>query len=183
MLTQQVLEERLIYAVIVAGKSAKFADWASKRFLELLDGPTPFQYLFKLHYDDIYALCKQASVGGYAKNARCFHELSRALPDLATCSPQELEVFTGIGPKTSRFFITWTREGAEYAVLDTHILAWLREKGYPAPFKTPRSPETYANFEDIFLKEAKLRGVTPRQLDWEIWKSRSNYQGTVQSES
>ncbi len=46
-LTQIELEQRLLYCVVVAGKSAIVADQSTDRLYKLLGGPTPLQYLAK----------------------------------------------------------------------------------------------------------------------------------------
>lgn len=179
-MTQTELEQKLIYAVIVAGKAAKFADQATDRLFKLLDGPTPLQYLAKLHLDDITQLCKTARTGAYAKNARFLWEVSRNPPDLRNCTPADLEKYHGVGMKTSRFFIVWTRPEARYAVLDTHILRWLHQRGVWVPARTPRCGD-YERIERTFIKIADSLGLTPRQLDWKIWSEGSGYKGEVQS--
>lgn len=179
-MTQIELEQRLLYSVIVAGKTATFADEASERLYRLLDGPTPLQYLSKLHLDDIEALCKTARTGAYKKNAKAFYELSRNPPDLRTCTPEDLEKYHGVGMKTARFFIVWTRPEARYAVLDTHILRWLRQRGVWTPDRSPRYERDYLRLEAIFIKIADSLGLTPRQLDWKIWQEASGYRGSVQ---
>ncbi len=181
MPTQVELEERLIYAVIVAGKAASFADKATEALYKLLDGPTPLLYLAKLHYADIENLCRAARTGAYRKIARSLHELSRNHPDLVNCLPEGLEKYYGIGMKTSRFFIVWTRPEARYAVLDTHILRWMRQRGVWTPDRSPRYRNTYERLESIFIKHADSLGLTPRQLDWKIWSENSLYKGTIQS--
>lgn len=179
-MTQIDLEQKLLYAVCVAGKTATFADQATDRLYKLLDGPTPLLYLDKLHLDDITQLCVQARLGAYKKNARAFYELSRNPPDLQNCLPSDLERYHGIGMKTSRFFIVWTRPEALYAVLDTHILRWLRARGVWTADRTPRYAREYERIESIFIKIADSLRLTPRELDWKIWKEASGYKGDVQ---
>ena len=181
MLTQVELEKKLIYAVIVAGKDAQFADNATERLFKLLDGPTPFTYLSKLHLDDIENLCRTAKTGAYKKNSKALWQLAYSPPDLLTCGPEVLERYHGIGMKTSRFFIVWTRPEARYAVLDTHILRWMSQQGIWTPGRTPRYESTYLRLERIFIKEADRLGLTPRQLDWQIWSEAAKYKGTIQS--
>jgi hypothetical protein len=179
-LTQVELERRLIYAIVVSGKAASFADKACLAFWRLLGGPTPFQFMAGLSYRDILDLCIAARLGAYRKNAKAFHDLSRSLPDLRTCLPADLEKFHGIGKKTSRFFITWTRPEARYAVLDVHILRWMAQHGIWTPARTPRHND-YQRLERVFLQEADRLGLTPRQLDWKIWQEGSKYKGDIQS--
>jgi hypothetical protein len=181
------LEWSLIYSLIVAGKSATFADRATQEFVMRLRGDvppghmrTPFQ-IIRIMNDPakLEGLLKLAKTGNYGKLTRALTEIAGAHINLETCGPEELERIHGIGPKTSRFFILWTRPGAEYAALDTHILAWLRETvGVDdAPKSTPPAGKLYERLEAIFIKQAKQRNLTPRELDWQIWKQRSGHEG------
>jgi thermostable 8-oxoguanine DNA glycosylase len=76
----------------------------------------------------------------------------------------------GIGPKTSRFFILWTRPHERYAALDVHILRWLRGLGHNAPRSTPNGRK-YGELEKIFLSEADKRGLSPGELDAQVWEA------------
>lgn len=174
-MTDQELQLRLLYAVIVAGKSAKFAEQAMARLFAGLGNELPFHRIkvwFCNGYLD-YRL-RLAKVGNYGKIFKAFHEVAFADLDLRTCSPAQLEAIHGIGPKTARFFIIWTRTDARVAALDVHILRWLGQQGYKAPRQTPQG-RRYAELEAAFLAEADKRGLTPHQLDAQIWSAGSRY--------
>lgn len=166
------LERRLIYSVIVAGKSAVFTnDVVGRLQKELSDYRTDslFEALrWQVENNRIGALLRRVRAGNYRKLERCIRELVVSNLNLATCTIEELERIHGIGPKTSRFFILWTRPGAQYAALDVHILRWLRSKGYSAPKSTPSGCK-YRELEVIFLAEAEKLKITPRELDEQIW--------------
>jgi thermostable 8-oxoguanine DNA glycosylase len=172
------LEVRLIYSVIVAGKSAQFADAVMQRLqAELADYQTEslFQKLrWQMEKGLLLRLLERVRAGNYTKLSLCIRGLLAANVDLATCTPEDLERIHGIGPKTSRFFIIWTRPSERYAALDVHVLRWLRAQGHQCPTATP-SRGTYAHWERIFLSEADKRGMTPRELDFEIWSKGSGY--------
>lgn len=162
------LEYRLLYSMVVAGKSATFAGNAMNRFLADTHR-SPFDYiLYLLPRGRLLSQLKEARTGNYQKLARGFALLAKARLDLRTCSPQDLEEIHGIGPKTSRFFILWTRPGAKHAALDTHVLKWLRYLGHDAPISTP-SRSKYASIEKVFLACARARGMSARELDAAIW--------------
>lgn len=78
-----------------------------------------------------------------------------------------------MGLKTSRFFLVHSRPNVRVAVLDTHILQWMKDEGYDVPRQTPTNKKKYREIEDKFLAECDKRGVSPAQLDLEIWKSRN----------
>lgn len=165
------LERRLIYSVIVAGKSAKFADGAMDRLFCLpQNGQSYFsQIVAWIALGGLGTVLRLARTGNYGKLERCLRELVKDCPDLKTCSPWALEKIHGIGPKTSRFFILWTRPNALHAALDVHILRWLGKMGYSVPRSTPQSTKKYIEIERWFLHEAGKRGVTARELDHAIW--------------
>lgn len=181
----RILEARLCYSCIVAGKTADFADQVTfKLWAHTIDSESPFEMFRRLGSKDaIMALLWEVKSGRYSSLASCFWELCQSDIDLRTCEPEDLEKFPGIGRKTSRFFILWTRPGAQYAALDTHIMAWLREQGYECTNRTPRTDTSYLNLEAAFLSEAKKRNMTPRELDWLIWSNSTKSRGFVQSQN
>ena len=170
------LEGRLIYALIVAGKSAKFAAEATARVLERVrDHESPFDMVRRVAREGLMGLrsvLRLARTGNYNRIARALFNVAKAGLDRRTVTPEELERFHGIGPKTARFFITWTRPAERYAVLDVHILRWLRDQGYDPPKSTPTG-RRYRQLEEAFLTEADMRGKRPSELDAEIWRAGS----------
>jgi len=167
------LQAKLIYALIVAGKSAKFADEKTRALLgHRRCDELPFDTILRLRMEGrLWDVLKAARTGNYRKMERALQYLSDSDLELTTCTPQQLEFIPGVGPKTSRFFILWTRPDAECAALDVHILRWLRTLGYLAPFATPQDSETYGRWERVFLKEAQERGMKPAKLDAQVWEA------------
>lgn len=169
------LQSRLIYSLIVAGKSADFANNALERWYSgRQSGELPLDFAKRLISEDkLEDSLRKARTGNYGKLVRAISLLTQADLNLQTCQPEDLEKIPGFGPKTSRFFILWTRPDANFAALDVHILRWLRAQGYDAPKTTPQSGKKYAELEQCFLKEARNRRKTPRELDFEIWEAAS----------
>lgn len=166
------LQHKLVYAMVVAGKSARFANAACNRFFRALPvGTTPLAWIHAMAEGELASRLREARTGKYEKLTQGLQELADANLDLRKCKPADLERIHGIGPKTSRFWIMWTRPDAQYATLDVHILRWLREQGHDAPKQTPSSRKAYARLEKTFLTEADKRGKTPRELDSEIWEA------------
>ncbi len=178
------LQWRLVYAIIVAGKSAAFATNAmAKLFPRRSDGlryPTPFDtartWLLKDNFRDRIV---KARTGNYRKLERAVRWLVVAdtLGELSleNATAADLERCPGIGPKTSRFFILWTRPSARHAALDVHVLRWLRNNGHPdAPLSTPQSKAKYGHWERVFIDAADRLGVTPAQLDAAVWDQGAN---------
>lgn len=169
------LQSRLIYAMIVAGKSAAFADKATKAFLSHRRADElPFEMVVRtIQLDTLDRDLRRARTGNYTKlkGALTWIAVHGHEMDLSKATPEELEFIPGVGPKTSRFFILWTRPDARYAALDVHILRWLRAEGYLAPWTTPGDQEKYRHWEQVFLAEADKRGLTPAVLDAQIWEA------------
>jgi len=92
---------------------------------------------------------------------------------LRRCTVHDLEAVYGVGPKTARFFLTHSRPDQNFAVLDTHILRWMRVNvdAY-APRATP-SGKRYAEVEQDFLAYCAERNVSPAELDLQIWSEGS----------
>lgn len=177
--TQYKLEYKLLFSLVVAGKSAHFARSAMERFLAGSHAPTPLRWVNFLwqspligNESGLIRQLKIARTGNYSKLEKAFRKAAEAVIsealDLRVCSPSELEKIPGIGPKTSRFFILWTRPNARCAALDTHILKWLKYLGYDAPKSTPVGKK-YEELELAFLAEADKRGIPPAKLDEMIW--------------
>jgi len=161
-------QDKLLYSLIVAGKSAAFAN---TKMGALFGGykMLPFDEIRDwIKTGKLEKMLRTCKTGNYRKLTRAFTELVNTPIDFETCTPEDLEKIHGVGPKTSRFFLIWIRPKEKYAALDGHILRWMRSLGYDAPKSTP-SGRKYAELEKAFLKEAEKRGKTPRQLDEEIW--------------
>lgn len=199
------LQLRLIYAIIVAGKSSNFAAQKLKIMFPmdtlLQTYRSPFDYLNTLvDYGELQDALIEAQVGNYNKHVKCFTQLcdmaSDGLLDLRTCSAETLESIHGIGRKTARFFIIWTRPDARYAALDTHILKWLSrhqknspegklryycledprkvlKKEFKIPRATPGSKKMYLELESAFLWHSDQIDRTPAELDRQIWEMAS----------
>jgi hypothetical protein len=158
-----------LFCVLVAGKNSKIQARKLADFLRpaAACGFSPFKYIelrsAKFLDEDIRA----EKLGQYARVKRCFLE-SLSL-DLRRCTVDDLEAVYGVGPKTARFFLTHSRPDQNFAVLDTHILRWMRVNvdAY-APRATP-SGKRYAEVEQDFLAYCAERNVSPAELDLQIW--------------
>lgn len=166
------LEETLLFWVCAAGKNAVSAsrgldqflnNWGCRKF-------APFETIrFVDGYTNLSQELKKCGIGCYTFKARTFSELSRSRLNLKACSVEDLESIYGIGPKTARCFLIHSRPNQNYAGLDTHILAHMRDMGYDVPKSTP-SGKKYAELEKLFLSMVKKSGKTVAEYDLEIWK-------------
>lgn len=169
-MTQEQLEEFLLFAIAVAGHNADSTAKALAKFLALGDDVGPFQKIRNMRPAQLRHNLKKSRIGMYAKLFVAFVTVATRNFNLRTVTPGELEEVHGIGPKTSRFFVLHSQEDARFAVLDTHILKWLNLLGYLVPKATPVG-RRYAELETIFLKEADRLGANPAELDLAIWNS------------
>jgi len=168
---RDTLLHQFVYSLIVAGKSATFARSAIARVFST--GAKNLHRTLAVWVADgaLDTRLRAARTGNYTKLVRALTYYVACGIDLRTCTVNALETIPGVGPKTSRFFLLWTRPTeAHYAALDVHVLRWLRSQGYDAPRQTPANRKKYAALEAVFLGLAKERGVTPAQLDAEIWE-------------
>jgi thermostable 8-oxoguanine DNA glycosylase len=174
--TEAELEEFLMFAILVAGKTAKMQAQKLENFLNPMMstmGLTPFGVLEQMiKTASLGTQMKFARLGQYKRIETAFRQILTFKGDLKKISVQDLESVKGIGSKTARFFVLHSRKDARHAVLDVHILKWMRGQGYSAPKQTP-TKKKYAILESQFLTEAWKREMTPADLDLMIWKSLS----------
>jgi thermostable 8-oxoguanine DNA glycosylase len=180
---KEKIERKFIYSIIVAGKTAKFANEKIDQWLSEYnrDNEAPIESVTRLLSNDrLRASFEDVKTGNYNKLTRAMKDFLESDINLLTCTPYELErKIWGIGPKTARFFVTWARPNEEYAVLDTHILQWMNEIGYDVPESTPQNDKKYARIEEKFIEEAKELDMTARELDKKIWQERSTAKNIV----
>lgn len=173
------LEELWIFSICVAGKPAGRTAKAVHSLL--YDDPqyhgSPFDVISALIAKRaLHRKLKKYGVGQYNRIKRSLRESVEHFGDgrLRSATVNELESIHGVGPKTARFFVLHTRRNQRYAALDTHILKFLKEKGYDAPRSTPTG-RRYRELEQAFLKEAALVGKSPATFDLELWKQYSGH--------
>ena len=132
-----------------------------------------FEFFKDLGRDGIHNALVASKVGQYGRLTK---GIMQSLDlDLTTCSLEDLLNIHGVGNKTSRFFLLHTRVGGNYAVLDTHILAWLRDHGIEnAPKNTPTDSKLYMELEGQFryLSRLEYPYLSDAQIDLLIWSDR-----------
>lgn len=166
------LQSFWMFAILAAGKKAVIQARKLAEFLHPIEktDARPFDYLMELKrtnaLDDVI---REHKLGQYSRVSRCFTESMEL--DLKDVSVKDLESIYGVGSKTARFFLLHSRENQEFAVLDTHILKWMRnELGISVPKSTPPAGAKYDELEAIFLNHAKSKNISPADLDLSIWK-------------
>ena len=171
--TDEELEWLFLLGVCVAGKQAYIIQEKMKVFA---NGRTDlFAYIRELRAAGRFeARLREVKMGKYRIIQACFEGLFERDLDLRKCTLADLEALPGIGPKTSRFFVGYSRPGQRVAILDVHILRFLAEQGVEnVPRQTPQSAKRYAELEEEYLKIADRLEVDPTQLDDVLWKDRA----------
>jgi len=172
------LQEWLLYCVMVAGKKSEIETRKLDTFLEgakKLD-MTPFEYIRYLNDDcgELMDELKECRIAPYQQRHNSFVDVVTLLPDdLRGVTIDDLQEVRGISTKTSRFFLTHSREDFDEPVLDTHILRYLKDVGYDVPSSTPQNPKVYAKISNWFKRLANFEGKSVTDFDLEIWKQYS----------
>jgi thermostable 8-oxoguanine DNA glycosylase len=113
-------------------------------------------------------LLRKHKLGQYKRINKAFRAAVNL--DLGNISIDLLETVPGLGMKTARMTMLYYEPDAECVPLDTHLLKFLRARGYDAPKSTPGSRNKYLELEKAFVAEAKKRGKSVRELDTEVWQ-------------
>lgn len=164
------LEEFWIFSICVANKEA---NRISRIVNDLIkhDYLTPFEVISDyLQQGILFDKLKEHRIGQYNRIFKALQQTIEHNIDIKTATVEDLENIHGIGPKTARFFIMHSRPNQQLAALDTHILKFLKEKGYNAPKSTPTGKK-YRELEENFLKEAKNVNMKPSDFDLYLWES------------
>lgn len=169
--TKPELEQFLFFSVAVAGKNSQITMRAVNNLFRGNER-APFAYLARLlKAGTLIKTLKYHGMGQYKKNKHAVKDLVKCGLDLKTCTVEELETLHGIGPKTARFFISFSRPSVQFAILDVHILRWMRKYGIKTPKSTPGSQKRYRELEKKYLSLAKRLKQNPAKLDYKVWLS------------
>ncbi len=170
-------EEFLLFCIVVAGKTAVIQ---AKKLDQLLENLTltygvcnPFILIKESIRDgNLRKYLETVKMGQYGRLERAFDNVVNL--HAPTCSLEDLEAIPGIGMKTSRFFVVHSRANQPYAILDTHILAYMRKHkiGKDVPKVTPSSRAQYLRLEKSFLNHLRKRGIKDvAEFDLQVWSA------------
>ncbi len=163
------LQSMIIFWVLAAGKTAKTAEKILANLIPKRD--LPFSQLEKYSQKKLSEKLKSLGCGCYNAKSRTIYELIHSKLNLSTCEISDLEKIYGIGRKTSRGFVLHSRKNAQCAVLDVHLLRYLKYNNiHNVPTTTPSSKTEYLRLEKSFLLISKKLRIKPSKLDLEIWK-------------
>jgi hypothetical protein len=170
--TQAELEEFALFAICVAGKKSQQTAHKVNAFIQLLaarqPGVRPFHAIYREGRAQVRALLEEVRMGQYTRISNAFMAVSGV--DITFAGVVWLE--SALGPKTARFILLHSRPDQKVAVLDTHILAWMRSKGINTPKQTPRAGKRYEELEKQFI--ALIGNQDVAEADLSIWRDRSN---------
>ena len=174
------LQEFLIYCVCVAGKKSEIESPKVRKFCmdaRFGHGLTPFELIRKLlsvssvEEDGLMQHLKKYKIAPYQQRYNSFKDIVTLLDtDLGKVTIDQLQEVRGISTKTSRFFLTHSREDFDEPVLDTHILRFLSDFGYnDVPKSTPQNPKVYERLSRLFRSIARFEGKSVTDFDLEVW--------------
>ena len=182
--TDNELEEFLLFTIVVAGKTALIQARQLDLFLSIYSEiHSPFDKIRKLiETDKLLEWLQNCKLGQYTRLTACFTQLVNKKLDLRLCTTEDLESIKGIGFKTSRFFIVYTRPTTNYCILDTHILKFIRDfmGREDAPKSTPGTLNQYIYWEKVYLDFLLKHNLDNSTFDLEIWTSYNKKNGNVQ---
>jgi hypothetical protein len=178
------LQEWFLFGVCVAGKNARQTAAKVEAMLEdmrfqgddkIVGYPvffahaTPFAAIeTAIKLGKLGRYLRKHKLGQYKRINKAFRGMIKIDP--ATVTLEELERIHGVGAKTARMLLLYTRPNQEMIPLDTHILKWLRANGYDAPKGTPPPGKKYRELELAFLREGKKRGLNAKEWDTQVWQ-------------
>ena len=157
--TPDELLEFACFCVVVAGKNSH---QQAAKLAELFNHPLMTLHsqlsLMTATKENMIAHLKRVRMGQYERISHAFkklYELSMT-KGLDKCSLEDLASIKGIGPKTARFFLMFSRPAQRYAILDTHLLKFCREvlglqgipKATPAKSKYEELERAYIAYLD-----------------------------------
>lgn len=173
--TDEQLEHLALFLIAVAGKNAETTVKCLNKFMDNTVKP----FALVRHRDDENTLnthIKNCGFGCHTRLTKAFADIAKAGLNLKTCSREDLLKIHGIGMKSANCFLSWTRKGMKLAMLDTHLLAEMRDLKLTTdiPKSTPSSKKEYERLEKVWLDYCKKLKVNPVEYDLEVWKRRSS---------
>jgi thermostable 8-oxoguanine DNA glycosylase len=171
--TDKELQEFWLFCLAVAGKKATMMAKKVDDFLKPTCGLiTPFQYIDNMvAFSTLEQNLRRVRMGKYALLEKGYAEsVSKGAQWLRTASAEDIrKSITGAGYKTSRFFTLHSRRNENVAVIDTHMLKYLKHLGASnVPDGIPNGPE-YLRLEKLLLAEAAKKKLSMADFDLKIW--------------
>ena len=161
----------LLWTTVVAGKRS---DVQTTKFNQLFEEQEP-EDLINQHGNAVRGALRSVGMGQETRLTKCWRHIANNIrpTHLRNIDRDILVQVPGIGMKTASFFIAHSQAWPEIAVLDTHILKWLRDQ-FPKlsiPRITPQQPQEYKDIEALFLGRSCQLNISPTDLDNLIWQT------------
>ena len=121
---------------------------------DLLD----FRNLKKRTVEEISEIFKEAGYIWYNSKANFFNQEIDF--DLETASYDDMLSIKGIGAKLASMWMTIVHKSNDHPIIDTHVLKFLRSKGY--------KEKDYKSLSEAFKHEAKMLNLSVSKLDKRI---------------
>jgi len=171
--TTSELQAFFLFGLFCAGKNSDYASRCLSKLLHKSEGDTPFEILKNLGETGIHNALVASKIGQYSRLTKAICQAVDL--DLHSCSLEDLLNVHGVGQKTARFFLLHTRSNVKCAVLDTHILKFLRDNAVDAPQNTPTSIKQYEMLEKqfLFLIDSHFPFMSVADVDLTLWKKYS----------
>lgn len=174
---QHQLEEFWLFCIAVAGKTAtqiaaKIDDFLSGR----REAEGPYDFVRRLVAEGrLKSELERVKMGKYKLLVQGYAEsVAETGPDLLAATPRDFEEIYGVRHKTSRFFLLHSRHNADVAVIDTHVLKFLKHCGYEnIPDSVPQN-DRYYELEDLMKQEASRSGMGMAAFDLAVWNHYSS---------
>lgn len=182
------LEETILFCCSVAGKNAMTTSKLLDVFLRyahdyaFADPEPPYdpfdaiRGMFTVGIN-VALILKDCGFGCYNHRAKTFKQLVYSNIDLETCTTSDLEAISGIGMKTSRFFILHSRKDATVAPVDTHVCKFLKDQGIIKSAKVNLTPKRYLELEKAYIDLWKNKPDIPlAEYDLAVWNHYAGHQ-------
>lgn len=171
----------LLFTVAVAGKTASVTSKKINSVLnDIMDEERGdiFQTIKKKYEDSdylkLFSILQKHKTGKYNTIVNFVKDFNKSNIDLNNCTVEELESLSGIGKKSSRYYMVYNGNTTkDYAVLDTHILRFMQRFDIETPKNTPAGKK-YDELEKIYLdiyKKSSFKG-TLQEFDYAIWETK-----------
>lgn len=170
--SDHALELFACFAIAVAGKMAKVWNLKVERFFEECGHTgSPFERIAAMEAEgSLRANMERVRLGKYDLMTRGYPQLAAfGASWLRTASPDELEAVHGISNKTSRFIVLHSRRDARIAVIDTHMLKYLRAIDAERVPDTIPNGADYLRLQDIVVAEADRLNMGVAEFDLKVW--------------
>ena len=170
--TDAELQEFWLFCLAVAGKKATMMAKKVDEFVKLTPQFDPYTSIDRMvHIGTLDASLRCIKMGKYALLTKGFEEsAAKGTQWLRSADAEDIRKdITGAGYKTSRFFTLHSRRNEKVAVIDTHMLKYLKHIGAPnVPDSIPNGSD-YLRLEKLLLAEAAKKKLSMANFDLAIW--------------